>query len=282
MHFIYKITNNINNKIYIGQTNNPSSRWSRHKYNARNNKCSQLITKAMIKHGVGNFSFEVIATCKNQFDADKTEEEIIFQSNSRDPEIGYNVAIGGNSSPRTPEILKKISDKLKEHYKTHDSHMKGKKLSDEWKQNMSKSAIGKAGTNKGKTFSKKHKLKLSKSQVGRQRFSTRKFDSETEKEICRLYVEESESAYSIAKRFNCYRSLVLTILKRNKIKQRQSNYIGHKNVANKFTEEQELQICKIYQEGQHSISDLSKKFSCGKTTIRDILLRHDSLLIGEN
>lgn len=33
MYFIYRITNKINAKVYLGQTNNPALRWSQHKHN---------------------------------------------------------------------------------------------------------------------------------------------------------------------------------------------------------------------------------------------------------
>jgi len=167
MNFIYRIINNINQKIYIGQTNNPSLRWSQHKSNAKYNRGQQVITKALTKYGVENFEFEVIASCLDQAAADEAEEQIIIQYESRNPLKGYNVSAGGNTSPRTPESLQKISESLKKHYEEHDGWLKGKKLSKEWKENMSKAAIGKAGTNTGKKFSGEHRSKISSSHVGK-------------------------------------------------------------------------------------------------------------------
>lgn len=167
MNYIYKITNLINNKIYIGQTNDPSLRWSQHKSNAKYKRGDQVITRALIKHGVENFTFEIICTCLTQEDIDQIEFLIINQNDSRNPIKGYNVDAGGNTTPRTPEVLKKISEGLKKHYETNDGWLKGGLLTEEWKKNISKASMGKAGTNTGKTFSEEWKNKISKANIGR-------------------------------------------------------------------------------------------------------------------
>lgn len=50
--YLYKITNLVNNKIYIGQTNDPKQRWSHHKSDA--NKPIMAISRAMNKYGISN------------------------------------------------------------------------------------------------------------------------------------------------------------------------------------------------------------------------------------
>ena len=55
---IYKITNKINQKIYIGQSVNIERRWKEH---CRNN--TSLIGKAIHKYGKNNFIFEVLIEC---------------------------------------------------------------------------------------------------------------------------------------------------------------------------------------------------------------------------
>jgi hypothetical protein len=54
---IYKISNSINNKIYIGQTksNPPSCRWNRHKYSV-NKGCNVPIHNAMRLYGIEKFT----------------------------------------------------------------------------------------------------------------------------------------------------------------------------------------------------------------------------------
>jgi group I intron endonuclease len=133
-------------------------------------------------------------------------------------------------------------------------------------------------TNGGKKFDDEWKVNISKSIIGKSNFNKRRFSQEVELEICRLYVEEENSTYALGKAFNCGRNLILAILDRNKIVKRISNYTGHKNGKGIFTEEQELEICNIFNHGKISIREISKQFNCGKTTIRDVLIRHNLLI----
>lgn len=168
MHYLYRITNTENKKVYIGQTNNPDLRWSQHKSNAKYKRGNQVITRAITKYGSDVFEFDVIATCRTQEDVDIVEEQIIQQYDSRNKEKGYNVDIGGNTSPRTPEITEKISAALQKHYETNDGWLKGGTLTEEWKQNISKASVGKLGTNTGKTFNDEWRKNISQSLMGKQ------------------------------------------------------------------------------------------------------------------
>ena len=58
--YVYKITNQINQKQYIGITNNYKKRWSNEKNNPKDPKRQQVITNAIAKYGKENFSFEVL------------------------------------------------------------------------------------------------------------------------------------------------------------------------------------------------------------------------------
>lgn len=167
MHYLYLITNTENKKVYVGQTNNPSLRWSQHKSNAKYGRGNQVITRAITKYGINAFMFEEIAGCFTQENADILEEELILQYDSRNPIKGYNIDAGGNTTPRTPEVLKKISEGLQKHYETHNGWLKGGILTEEWKKNISKALIGKVGTNTGKTFDDKWRKNISVSLTGK-------------------------------------------------------------------------------------------------------------------
>lgn len=95
---IYKITNNINGKCYIGKSVNIKERWIRHrhkgKYYSESQPKKSHLYHAMRKYGVENFTFEVIEECSS----DKlNEREIYYIShfNSHDPNFGYNMTLGG-------------------------------------------------------------------------------------------------------------------------------------------------------------------------------------------
>lgn len=67
MGYIYKITNNINGKVYIGQTiKTVEKRFRQHINNSNKPYFSQIILyKAMNKYGIENFSVEKIEEIDN-------------------------------------------------------------------------------------------------------------------------------------------------------------------------------------------------------------------------
>ena len=102
--YLYRITNTINNKKYIGQSIDTIRRWYEHKRAAKNEKPNMLISSAIKKYGSENFQFEVIAACKSYDDANYLEEELIKQHNSLARNgFGYNLSLGGMNAPKSEE-----------------------------------------------------------------------------------------------------------------------------------------------------------------------------------
>lgn len=87
---IYKITNKINNKIYIGQSTNIEKRWQQHiaKYS------DTLIHKAIIKYGAENFEFEIIEECTKD---ELNDREIYWVAYYDSYNNGYNMTAGGTN-----------------------------------------------------------------------------------------------------------------------------------------------------------------------------------------
>ena len=115
MGFIYKITNKISKKCYIGETTeeNPEERWKRHKYAISKGVGCPALRNAVIKYGIENFTFEVLIICfdENRYDHEK---EYIKKYNSVVPN-GYNILEGGagggfKGKHHTPEIIEKIAE----------------------------------------------------------------------------------------------------------------------------------------------------------------------------
>tara|TARA_R110000868_G_scaffold68159_1_gene201518 strand:- start:1732 stop:2538 length:807 start_codon:yes stop_codon:yes gene_type:complete len=95
MAYIYSITNNINNKQYIGltQRDNPYDRWKEH---IKSSKISTYpIHCAIRKYGVSNFKFRIVEECSNTIVKEK-EQYYIQKYNTFNE--GYNATLGGDTS----------------------------------------------------------------------------------------------------------------------------------------------------------------------------------------
>lgn len=92
---IYKITNVINNKIYIGQSIDPNRRFISHCSRAYNDSDNSPIHAAIKKYGKNNFILSIIEWTD---DYNNREKYWIQKLNSLSP-YGYNVAKGGEEPP---------------------------------------------------------------------------------------------------------------------------------------------------------------------------------------
>lgn len=129
---IYKETNMINGKVYIGRT---LQTLEKRKYKHEIAKDNLYFHQALRKYGKENFKWEII----NEQDYDN-EEFYIQKYNSRDRNIGYNVAKGGSGGdtysnhPNKEEILKKRSNSMKEKWKDEEYSNKLLKIRKEFGQ----------------------------------------------------------------------------------------------------------------------------------------------------
>ncbi len=185
-YLIYKITNKLNNKIYVGK--------HKTEFLADGYFGSGLLLKrAVEKHGKENFTREILFECKseeemNQKEADIVDEEFVSRDDT------YNIMLGGNGGfdyinsenkngndvNRSPEhyvkmgsaaankIWKKwesdpnfreefrvkLSNRSVLYQLTNGNPFKGKKHSDETKQKMREARKGKVDGNKNPSFGK--------------------------------------------------------------------------------------------------------------------------------
>lgn len=109
-NIIYKITNIINNKIYIGKTTKDiQKRFREHQLEAaRYDMCQKdgsdfgynsRLYPAMLKYGVEAFNIEIVNDFPDIVDLNAKEIEYIELYKSTDPNIGYNISRGGMGGP---------------------------------------------------------------------------------------------------------------------------------------------------------------------------------------
>lgn len=179
MGFIYKITNTVNGKEYVGITVLPDAiqRYKNHMSAIRNGRGCPLLQKAVKKYGEEAFTFNVLIICFDE-DVYKYEKEYITKYNTMSPN-GYNILEGGNNictflgKTHSEETKKKLSEKAKEYnnrpevkerhrqtaIKTHARINMGEILrnSEKWLKARAEGRIGGkkevVGPNKGKKIS---------------------------------------------------------------------------------------------------------------------------------
>lgn len=185
--YIYKITNLINNKIYIGQT----------KYSVNESilylGSGKLILNAIKKYGVENFKKEIIIdNIINKTLLCELEKHYIRLYNSNNSKFGYNLSAGGESTlgyKFTLEQRKNLSiahlnsEKHQSACKNPDRNnkmsqtKKGQIRSESHKHNLSIALTGKKRTeesklkqsiaNKGKRLSEETKQKIGQGNKGK-------------------------------------------------------------------------------------------------------------------
>ena len=159
---IYKITNIVNGKVYVGQTVRPlDMRWKEHLSHIK--FYDFPLYRAIKKHGVKNFVVEGIDRAENREDLDAKERHWISVLQTMCPR-GYNAISGppGKATKTSEETKTRLSDGLRERWKTAEYRQKMKESttgvkrgprSEEWINKLSEA-------HRGKKLTEEHKEKI--------------------------------------------------------------------------------------------------------------------------
>lgn len=191
---IYIITNEVNNKVYVGQVgkgkNTIFGRLKTHyrklinkKYIDNNGKYTHLQC-AWNKYGEENFTFDILEECTKE-ELDDKEKYWINYYESDNPLYGYNKTKGGSTEIPNEEIRKKLSNSLigkpkseehkqnmrkpksEEHRNNISKGKKGISMSEEAKQKISDANKGKESAFKGKKHTEESLQKMSNALKGK-------------------------------------------------------------------------------------------------------------------
>lgn len=157
MGYIYKITNKLTGKCYIGETiqKDPQERWRAHINTMKSNKGCPALKDAMKKHGVENFKSEVIIICFDE-DVERYEREYIQKYNSMVPN-GYNILPGGQcgggfkGKKHTPEAIAKMMENCRKFREANPNHFETYR--EKLRQSMEKVDLS-AAVNNSEVFQK--------------------------------------------------------------------------------------------------------------------------------
>lgn len=163
---IYKITNLVNGKIYIGQTIHTLKRRKREHINNARYGSQQALYRAMRKYGFDNFIFEPFFYCLSKDEANQREIETIRNLNAKSSKIGYNMTDGGEGGlgfhPSEETLAKYRARKLSEVHRARiGKALFGGKQSDETKEKKRQSLKGHKPWITGLHHSEETKKKLS-------------------------------------------------------------------------------------------------------------------------
>lgn len=113
---IYKITNKLNNKVYIGLTKTTLQyRWSKHISASKDLNNTKHLYKSMRKYGIENFYIEQIDETDDFSKLGELERKYIKEYDSTNPDKGYNLTPGGerNQYDANPSSRLTISDVIR-------------------------------------------------------------------------------------------------------------------------------------------------------------------------
>lgn len=102
MAYIYKIWNDINNKVYIGKTNRSlKTRFHEHcRDSKKDNRNNRPLYKAMNKYGVENFHIEELEETSRELSSERECYWIGYYNSFHN---GYNATKGGDGKPWVDE-----------------------------------------------------------------------------------------------------------------------------------------------------------------------------------
>lgn len=177
--YIYKTTNIINGKIYIGQ--HKAEIFEPNKYIGS----GTLLRYAINKYGKENFSNTLLFECFDQDELNKMEQYYINLYNSTDINIGYNIRFGGNEAPCPDYVKDKISKANKNKYSNHtyihkdnlEKHVDKSELNEYLNNGWELGRSDKTKTNLSKGYNYSSKGMLGKKQSEKQKQAVSKSSS---------------------------------------------------------------------------------------------------------
>ena len=253
---IYKISNTVNNKVYIGQTiQSLSTRFSRHKQ-TKEMRCPHL-SNAMDCYGKDKFSIELIDTAITK--EELNEKEIYWIEYYDAVNNGYNIKDRNNNYVK--RYLKEHSEKSKskickftlegKYIKSYNSIIEASKSENIRSGDISASCTQRQYYAKGyiwvyeedrnntllinskvnrkgicNSFKKKSGKEIEKEKNFSMYYKLKKFNQDQEIELFKLYYSVKYNQIQLAKIYECSRALIVKSLRMAE-KQKRAKYLLH-------------------------------------------------------
>lgn len=137
---IYMHVSRITGKKYIGLTSRSwEQRWQEHIALAKTS--DSHFHRAIAAYGENDWDHIILTTIETCEQALESERQFILEHRSFEPEVGYNLTMGGDGCLATLETRLKLSKSLKGNEKLRAS-LRNREFSDEHRQNIGKFHLG--------------------------------------------------------------------------------------------------------------------------------------------
>jgi group I intron endonuclease len=284
---VYKITNLVNGKLYIGSSIEMGKRWRSHINNLTNGSHhSQKLQNSVNKHGITNFVFKVVELCDLENLVVREQYWIDFH---RVCELGYNIRptaennLGFKHSDETKEKMRQRMlgneynkgfchtdefKKRKSKQMLSNTISKGNKHTDEYKIYMSQINRGKNNPNYGKSTPKDVLIERLRKVKEKGTFKGKnnpnfKFEIKYE-DLERLFLSELKSTKEISDIYGCTTATINKKLRLYEIKRGRPNKYG-------------LEINEIlnYRVNKLTLNQIGELYGCSGKYISKYIKKHE-------
>ena len=266
-HYVYRLTNTVNGKIYIGKAKDPRARFRKHISSAKLKKPDQFfyLQASIRKYGADKFALDIVECLGSAEKAYAREMYWVGYYKSNNNKYGMNLTLGGDGS--RGHILSKSARMSISKAQT------GRKMPE-----CTRRAIVKA--NKGRHYSAEHRKKIGDAQQGNKNHRYgKKNTAEHNLAISRantgkVVSDETRQKMRVATTAR-FKNSPMPESTRQKLREARIGKAGLKGSQHpgaKLTENDVLEIRRSHREGV-KYADLSRRFGVARGTIGKIVQR---------
>jgi intein-encoded DNA endonuclease-like protein len=264
-HYVYKITNLLNNKVYIGVRTHPDPD------NDNYMGSSKIISNLINIEGINNFKKEILHYFDTRQEAENKEKEYLTEEFCNDPNtynIHSNSGLNGDAHGFRKDLWYDYYNDIRKQYKQEVSTITLAK-----KYKCDKGTIKMICNDILRTASESQQIRFKITTSGARDLE---FDKTHLNELIKLYNEDKWSVNRIASYFNKSTSFITKRLIENdiQIRGRKDNFEKPMKKDRPEVWESKNKIVSLYENG-YTLRDLGKKYKCNDSLIKQILIQNN-------
>jgi len=271
--YIYKITNTINGKVYIGKTGKTiEERWSKHLENAKELKRAREanphekkegshLNNAINKYGPNAFIVNQEDVAYSKEELNEKERYWVNEYDSMNPDKGYNMTEGGEGGRQSPEVIKKMTEINQEIARNPQALEKmSKAISEKWQDQNYQKNVSEGVANKWQQAKFRERQLRAKTEGKRDIPDRREFL----KEILNMNKKDLNTKYDMDGK--CINKRIEDMLGHHGLKNfsQAKKYLGDKNL------DEVLKDINKWQKDHHQKPEIKKEILNKREFLKDI------------